>query len=751
MSNTFLPELNLKHLQDIEDYKKVHGSDFSQVFFKPDVSNIKSEKVGVYIKDMNNQDRVTPFKRVSGLHTTESCKLNAAIIANSTIDYNSSTSYKPGLHYTIVSGDFNGSPNYFLSEMSIFDEKVVPAYFKGANVGSSVEISGYIAAQKPGTYRVDLRNKKPPKNVLVWVGNNALKTYRKENAIFVVEDRVIKTEKKANLVLGEYTPFRMQYSLDTGDTDLSVLGLLYNNDNYPIDVFGTSNSENNLFYYSLTPSTNPSYYECNIYKGPILKTNNTDDVQQVIKVWSIDLPDGTDSVRLDMAGNLCAYGADFSKIGGFLVQVQNAEAKPFNLVLDDTLSTPLYITNGTSITNVTVDDITTQTVPNDKWKRLGVRKSLSNASAQAGANKVLSVDKITETVPMVSENFKLKVQIMLDPAGKKKLVLLASVADNRIFYTTEPDIKTNKLFYASTFANNKYLKEVPDELKDYANSSSYSDYKETYPDPDKSYEKVDCVGTKNKNHYFKVSDSNNVESCLEPTTTEQLPIFFPKQPGSQYTSSTLYVKNPKIRTEDAKKNIIYNDTQYISDGFGHKIESGFKSFPVEKDPLSKTDMPGPEGTSYVAKLINNVYVSTFGEQKIYNPIEMKPMIAGKFENFEGPTVNQQSIKTLDSAAQNLLKYKGYQERVNINHENIGAKVGNINTLYSEMASKNKKYDFTSKDEQDKPIISSLEEDRTLQAALIKDSAIYLAEQNNLYLVGTITMATLLITAIFMSK
>ena len=740
MSNRFLPKLNLKHLQDIEDYKKVHENDFSQVYFKPDTSNIKSEKVGVYIKDMNNQDRVTPFKRMTGLHTEESCKLNAAVVANSQIDYKSSTDYKPGLRYTIVTGDFGGSSNYFLSAAPLREETVVPSDFKGASADTSVEVRGYIAAQKPGSYRIDLRNKNPPKNVLIWIGNNALKTYRKENAIFVVEDYVIKTEKKSNLVLGEYTPFRMQY---TGDPDMSVLNLIYNNENYPIEVFGTNDSENNLFYYSLTPTAQPSYYDCNIYKGTGLELNNTSEVQQVIKVWSMDLPEGTDSVRLDMVGNLCAYDAEFSKIGGPLVQVENAVAKPCNLVLDDTLRTPLYITNGTSQKNVTIDDIAAVTVPNDNWKRLGVKKSLSNASASEGVNKVISVDKITETVPMISENFKFKVQIMKDPVGKKMLVLLASVADNRIFYTVDPDIKTNKLFYASTFANNKYLKEVPSELKDYTNSTSYSVYTESYPDPDSSFEKVDCAGAKNKNYYYKVVSDK--ESCLQPTSTGTNPVFLPKQPGSQYNSSTLYMKNPKIDTSDAAKNSVYNQTSYISNGFDHQIELGFKKYPVEKDPLRVSDVPGADGTSYVAELINKVSMSTSGQTKIYNPIEMKPMIAGKIENFTGPTVNEQSLKTLDRTGANLKRYHEYQERVNTNKDAIGAKISNIDNLYTDMSDNNEKYDFTGKN------ISSLEEDRGLQAALTKDNAIYLAEQNNLYLVGTLTMATLLITAIFVSK
>jgi hypothetical protein len=527
---------------------------------------------------------------------------------------------------------------------------------------------------------------------------------------------------------------------------MSVLNLIYNKENYPIEVFGTNISENNLFFYSLTPTARPSYYDCNIYKGEVLKEKNSEDVQQVIKVWSMDLPEGTDSVRLDMVGNLCAYdAAEFNKIGGPLVQMDNTVAKPCNLVLDDTLRTPLYIMNGTSKTNVTLDDITTVTVPNDKWKRLGVKKSLSNISASEGVNKVISVDKITETVPMISENFKFKVQIMQDPVGKKMLVLLASVADNRIFYTVEPDIKTNKLFYASTFANNKYLKEVPSELKDYANSTSYSMYTGYYPNSEIELEDISCNGPKNKNYYYKVSDSNNVESCLQPTNTGTNPLFLPKQPESKYKSSTLYMKNPKIDTKDAAKNSIYNQTSYIPNGFDHQIELGFKSYPVEKDPLRVSDVPGPQGTSYVAELINKISISTSGQQKIYDPIEMKPMIAGKIENFEGPTVNEQSLKTLDRTGANLKRYHEYQERVNTNQDAIGAKISNIENLYKDMSDNNAKYDFIGKN------ILSLEEDRGLQAALTKDNAIYLAEQNNLNLIGTITMATLIIAAIFVSK
>jgi hypothetical protein len=86
-----------------------------------------------------------------------------------------------------------------------------------------------------------------------------------------------------------------------------------------------------------------------------------------------------------------------------------------------------------------------------------------------------------------------------------------------------------------------------------------------------------------------------------------------------------------------------------------------------------------------------------------------------------------------------------------NQKAIDTKINGVDKVYSAMDTNNPKYDFTTKDSNGKPILSSLTEDRTLATALIKDNATYLAEQNNLYVVGTLTMATLLVAAILISK
>ena len=51
--------------------------------------------------------------------------------------------------------------------------------------------------------------------------------------------------------------------------------------------------------------------------------------------------------------------------------------------------------------------------------------------------------------------------------------------DPEKFYTADPDLKMNKLFYANTNAENKFLREVPVELQ--TNGNTYNSYLNMYP------------------------------------------------------------------------------------------------------------------------------------------------------------------------------------------------------------------------------------------------------------------------------
>ena len=98
-----------------------------------------------------------------------------------------------------------------------------------------------------------------------------------------------------------------------------------------------------------------------------------------------------------------------------------------------------------------------------------------------------------------------------------------------------------------------------------------------------------------------------------------------------------------------------------------------------------------------------------------------------------------------------LSYLNRQQQVRNNVRDISNNIYEIKQLYSQMdgtadPTKNQKYDFTDDKE-----VYVLKEDRTIIPALLKDKQTLLTEHNNLYIVTTLTIATLLMTAIFMSS
>ena len=766
---------NLTKLSHIKDYINSHMTDFKQVFFKPDVSSIKSEKIGVYTKNIYGQNTVTPTQRVPGLHTADSCKLNTAIYANSKIDYNSPINYKPGLNYTTVARDFRNSPNYFLSAEIIKKEKINPANYVQYDVSDtrvSVEISGYIAAQKPGTYKVSMEGRSLLKNVLIWVGNNAQKTYRKENAMFRIEETAITANNTVTMVAGEYTPFRMQFSYIKGEVALSPINLLFNENQYPISVFAINEAENNLYYYSLTPADQSSLYNCDIYSGSELEKYRTDEKQQTQLIWAKNIPEETSFVCLDMLGNLNAYDSQ-NNLLKTLKRVRNPNNKnsvvrDTNLLLLEDQVDALYIqiirkstTSQPVVIPVKVSPypITSiKTVKNDNWTKTpnDIVKTMSNKSAQYG-DKKLSVDRITETISLFSENRKLKLAIIKNQIGQKVLALLASVVDPRVFYTAEPDLKMNKLFYGSTYIETKFLREVPDALK--VKDKTYSVYQDTYPMPDGKYITTNysdsnncikqCNSSVNCNYFYRVIDTTGIK-CVFSTTNDDPITFLPKQPGSTYTSSELKIVNKKIQVADSKKNDIYNKAEYIPNGYAYNVEAGFKSYPVERNVLLETDTPGPEGTSDIVNLQNKINYSTYGAEKISVTNLNNPMIAGKIQEKKEGFVVDNATQKVNEIESKFTSYNANQSKIDPNRIAISNNINSINRTYVDMSNNNLKYDFTSKVD-GAPIIYSLEEDRSLASALIKDNATYLAEQNNLYMIVTVTMATLLITSVLISR
>lgn len=112
------------------------------------------------------------------------------------------------------------------------------------------------------------------------------------------------------------------------------------------------------------------------------------------------------------------------------------------------------------------------------------------------------------------------------------------------------------------------------------------------------------------------------------------------------------------------------------------------------------------------------------------------------------SVSENQRKQFES---NYISYINQQNKVNKNVVDISNNIYQVNKLYMDMDGtgdivKDQKYDFTNANE-----IYTLKEDRSFVPALLKDKQTLLIEHNNLYIVSTLTIATLLMTAIFMSS
>ena len=168
----------------------------------------------------------------------------------------------------------------------------------------------------------------------------------------------------------------------------------------------------------------------------------------------------------------------------------------------------------------------------------------------------------------------------------------------------------------------------------------------------------------------------------------------------------------------------------------------FSDYQIESKPVSETDTPGPAGTSYVVELQNLVSQRTSNAPPISLTNTNSPMIAGA----EPFTVADRSLARLDEIETQFSQYASNVYKINPNRMDISNNMISINKIYLDMSGNQQKYDFTGS-----TIYSLEKEDRSISSALLKDNAIYKEEQNTLYMVTTLTMATLLVTAILISK
>lgn len=482
-------------------------------------------------------------------------------------------------------------------------------------------------------------------------------------------------------------------------------------------------------YFSLTPMES-GLFKCDIYAGTDISSVPTSKITKVM--WQMPIPTDTSYVCLDMIGNLNAYN-DKNQVVATIFKSQDPADKRtvpgrFRLILVDNRDNklqPLRIRNAkTNAAHVVITVNPENIVKNDDWaNESNIVHSMSNETQQTG-NRQISIDKITKTVSLVSNDYRYKLQIK-----ENALVLEAALRDTRQFYKTNADEKVGKLYYASTYPEYKFLKEVPGSMQT-LQSGNYTTYDEVYPDKNMKYD------IKTGTNCTDACDADNgcravytvVDSITKQTmcfVSRDAPSFNAKPSGSNYDSSELNVKNSVISLADPE----YKKAEYISNAYS----TGFASY-NSTGMLEPNFVPGPNGTPYVQQLKQNIVKLTTGKSVSDQSVSKSK------ETFVSAI--DRALSKLNNIDNTVSQHIQRQTDISNNVKYITSKINSIDTAYTDM-SNNSFYKFTGT----APLLES--EDTSIEKALINDNNVYMAEQRNLYAIAGLTMATLIVMAIIL--
>ena len=393
-----------------------------------------------------------------------------------------------------------------------------------------------------------------------------------------------------------------------------------------------------------------------------------------------------------------------------------------------------------------------------------ISSSVTGLLSNSGWNKynrniLNNLDRITESDPLVSTNKRIMLVLVRDKNSESmSLVLYASTSSATTFYGLNVDNKLGKPFYANKNVAKEYLREVPSNLTAYSSTSIYASYGNYYPQTDGTYKtgstkncRQECNTDPTCTHTYNVTDAEGVKCLL----SSGQPVYSIKPSDSPYTASTLHVRGKELDINQMKDKSFQN----VKSEMGSV--TGFNNYTLRL-PLTKDSIAFTKGEDEFILLQNKISASTSEKiPLVRRDPNNKPagiiqgfsgLFSSNLEGFQyrpvtttGKTVLQNISGQLIDLQGQIVDYTDLQTRVGNLARDISENTVNINSKYMDLSQNNAKYDFSGDS------VNVLDEDYGITPALLKDNAIYLEEQTNLNIIGTITMATLLISAIFISR
>jgi hypothetical protein len=330
---------------------------------------------------------------------------------------------------------------------------------------------------------------------------------------------------------------------------------------------------------------------------------------------------------------------------------------------------------------------------------------------------------------------------------------------NKYLYRIDGEPKTNNLY----MANNIEKKLFPISSNDTVLTNSYVTYEEKYPllselNNSTQLSQTDCkikCDTDPNCKYFYSYSKNDTNHCITKNDQDFPTQLIPKQPNDNITKSTLHVRSkvPNLSNTDARRKIntintnqykSYSDYEVLVDKplvLSDKYNIGYNGFSDETKKQYIKDWEYINGNGVSKENFDN---RGFTEsQNVVN----KSANPGDNQNIPDSIIEKQ-INPMIKITQD---YSEIQRKVNNNYYDISNSIfkikNNNNTGIRDILSNdtNNIYDFSGnmfKYNTKKP---------QKEDAMKEDVNIMVLEQNNILMLGSITIAALLIGAVYFGK
>jgi hypothetical protein len=753
---------------------------------------ITSTPVGYVIKDENKN---VPFQMdllSNNLYTHTACKLELAtrfsdIIYKEQEEIKGNTIItKPGLNYKVFDGYFNDDPTYFVNNTPLYQGISTTITLPTIQTKSeyvSVEWFGYVIPKTGDSITFGIEGDDA---CYLWIGNKAINDYSNENADVKnggLHGMVNETKIQIFLNPGELYPIRIQYGQNAGGKGFT----LTINGAQTYDILYTLTKNDIIYkqkqqYYALVEDT-PEKTAMGLFKCYITNMDTYPETENAIQnLNSTSSTTLTDDVEFEIikrwgTGNPGSYAKVDST--GFHLYDSTGVKTPIQTIFSKTDSKNYWVelaTYGDNVViNINVDTTILSPVPFSKnySNSVACRKWKNDKERNRRIYYLPPGGVINENNYLISNNFKYKLSISkegqlvllrakLIPKWKKvdsnSIEFIYSNANFRYLYNFRCNPRMNKMYYVDK-ANNQ-LNFIPYNSKFLTSTGNFSEFSSYVPQTissenttkgDSTYCKNSCNSNTLCSAVYSYK-SENVNKCQYVFTSNenvmQSNLFNYIQPNSSITSSTLYIKDKQIKMSG---NIGINGPSLSS-------EDGYKTYSAYTIGPSMTTAPvGLEDTPDYKQLANEECEILNGKGNCEQP---QPQQTQGFQGFEGFTPYNPAdcanysdaggckkfIQTykIDPLIKTATDYSKALQKMEANNTTFTNNLTSYNTTYDDL-SKNSVYQFraehTDFNNTKKSLLETANDD--LDELLI--------QQNNMYIIGTITTATLLITAILLSS